>query len=143
MILSKILFMKSPFLLFILAFSAPLLTKAQDQTLGKSREQIRAIVNQSEGIKLLKGSNCDTLVLEGGLKSFIFYKNDTCYTSKSFLPIKYLDIIITKMKTDSYQQIGENTWLNLNRTVSVQIFILKQGDEVMVEALLTENKHEK
>lgn len=120
-------------ILFALLFTIPLYLKAQDATLGKSKEQIRALIKPNGGIILLKGNDCDTLTLQGGLKTFMYYKDDVCYASKSIIPLKYLTMIVEKMTTDSYKKVGENEWVNHSETVKVNITILKTEDQFIVE----------
>lgn len=124
----KILFI----LLFVLTASFDL--KAQDATIGKSKDQIRALIKPNSGINLLQGSDCDTLTMQGGLAIFMYYKNNICYASKSIMPLSYMNMVTEKMTTDSYKKLTEDTWINNSQTVKVKITVLKDKNQFIVDA---------
>jgi hypothetical protein len=55
-------------LILLLILAAPSYLKAQDATLGKSKEQIRAMIKPNSGISLLRGEDCDTLTMQGAFR---------------------------------------------------------------------------
>lgn len=99
--------------------------KAQEATLGKSRTEIRDLVQSNSAIKLSQSSDCDTLSMKGGLKTMMYYKNDVCYASKSIMPIAYMDMVTEQMTKNLYKKLKENTWTNPAGTVKVEITIDK------------------
>ncbi|MEZ2334030.1 hypothetical protein AB6735_00285 [Mucilaginibacter sp. RCC_168] len=104
---------------------APFFLRAQN-TIGKSREEIRNIIRSNPKFKLLVGDNCDTLVFAQGMQAIFEYKNNLCYKSISVLPLQYMPSIIGKMTTDSYKKINDNTWIDSKETIQVAITIDKK-----------------
>lgn len=120
-------------LAFFLLFTLPYTLKAQDPTLGKTKEQIRALIKPNSGIDILRGEDSDTLVLQGGPKTVMYYKNNICYASKSTLPLSMLPVMVDFMKNDAYKKIKENEWVNSSNTVKVEITIMKDTKQLFVE----------
>jgi len=108
--------------MFVLVFLAPLYLLAQN-TIGKSKDQIRNIIQSNPNFKLSSGNNCDTMKFTQGMQTIFFYKNDTCYSQTSILPLKYMKDIVEKMTTDSYKKINENVWIDPKETMKVVIKI--------------------
>ena len=109
--------------------------KAQDHTLGKSKNEIRSMIRPNTGISLLKGSRSDTLTMNGGLQIVMYYKNDTCFTSKSTIPLSLQSLITEKMHT-GYKQVKENTWISPSGLVKVQLTISKEKHQLYIETTL-------
>jgi len=122
-------------ILLILAFLLiiPFCLKAQDETLGKSRAEIRALIGPNSPIKLSKGDICDTLTLQAGMQLFMYYKNDTCFKSVSIMPLKYESYVTDKMTKDSFKKISDNVWINASGKVRLEITVDKEKDEFYVE----------
>ncbi|QKJ31119.1 hypothetical protein HQ865_15600 [Mucilaginibacter mali] len=99
--------------------------KAQEATLGKSRAEIRELIQSNNAIKLTKSTDCDTLSMDGGLKTMMFYKNDVCYASKSVMPMKYMDMVTEQMSKSQYKKLNDTTWTNQAGTVKVEITVDK------------------
>ncbi len=117
----------------ILIVIIPLCLKAQGTTLGKTKEQIRAMIDPNNGIKLSKGDSTDTLSMTGGLQMIMYYKDNVCYTSKSVMPLAYRDMIIKKMTDDSYKKVNDNLWINPSHTVKVELVVFKEKNIFTVE----------
>lgn len=98
---------------------------AQEATLGKSRTEVRELAQSNSSIKLAPGTDCDTLTMKGGLKTMMYYKNNTCYASKSIMPLSYMDIVTEQMTKNQYKKLKENTWTNPAGTVKVEIAVDK------------------
>jgi len=113
------------FLFLILICLAPFCLKAQDSTLGKTKDQIRAMVKPYPAIKLAPGDNADTLTMQGDLKTIVLYKNNICYASRSILPLKVLDMVIQKMTKDGFKKVKENEWISSSGAIKV-VFIPDQ-----------------
>ena len=103
---------------------APFFVKAQN-TIGKSKEDIRKIIQSNPNFKLLAGDNCDTLDFTQGMQAIFDYKNNICYKSISVLPLNYMSSIIEKMTTDSYKKINDNTWVDSKETIKVSVVVDK------------------
>nr|WP_067058023.1 hypothetical protein [Mucilaginibacter sp. L294] len=116
---------------YILIIATTNFVKAQDPTLGKSRDEIRNLIKPNTGINLLKGNNTDTLTMDGGLRIVIYYQNDTCYTSKSTMPLSLLSMVTDKMKT--YKKVKENMWISPSGIVRVEVTITKNEDNFYIE----------
>ena len=125
--------MKSLIILLLVICLAPCCLKAQDATLGKTKEEIRALIKPNSGITISTGDDCDTLSMQGGLRIYMFYKNNICISSKSIMPLQYMSMVTDKMTNDSYKKISENEWLNPSGTVKVNITILKVSNQFSVE----------
>ena len=110
-------------LFLILICLAPCCLKAQDSTLGKTKDQIRAMVKPYPAIKLAPGDNADTLTMQGGLKTIVFYKNNVCYSSESILPLKLMDLATQKMTKDGYKKVKDNTWISPSGVIKVEITV--------------------
>src|ERR1700744_5241132 len=110
-------------LFLILICLAPCCLKAQDSTLGKTRDQIRAMVKPYPAIKLAPGDNSDTLTMQGDLKTIVFYKNNICYSSESILPLKLMDMATQKMIKDGYKKVKDNEWISGNGTIKAELTI--------------------
>lgn len=97
----------------------PCCLRAQDSTLGKTKDQIRTMVKPYPAIKLAPGDNADTLTMQGGLKTIVFYKNNVCYSSESILPLKLMDMVTLKMTKDGYKKIKDNVWISPSGVIKV------------------------
>jgi hypothetical protein len=117
----------------------PYCLKAQGTTLGKTKEQIRAMIDPNNGIKLSKGDNADTLSMQGGLQIIMYYKNDICYSSKSVMPLAYKDMVVKKMTADSYKKVKENVWIHPSGTVKVEIVVFKEKNIFTAETSQVDN----
>ena len=113
-------------LVLILIVITPCCLKAQGTTLGKTKEQIRAMIDPNSGIQISKGDNADTLSTKDGLQIIMYYKDNICYTSKSVMPLAYLDMVVKKMTDDSYKKVNENVWINPGGTLKVEIVVFKE-----------------
>ena len=115
--------MKKLLILLTIALG-PFCLRAQN-TIGKSREEMRNIIRSNPNFKLLVGDNCDTLVFAQGMQAIFDYKNNLCYKSISVLPLQYLSSVVEKMTTDSYKKIDDHTWIDSKETIQVVIAIDK------------------
>jgi len=104
---------------FIIICLIPCCLKAQDSTLGKTKDQIRAMVKPYPAIKLARGEDADTLTMQGDLKTVILYKNNVCYASRSILPLKVLDLVTQKMTKDGYKKVKDNEWISGSGAIKV------------------------
>ena len=118
-------------LLLLTVILVPFCLRAQN-TIGKSKEEIRKIIQSNPNFKLLAGDNCDTLDFTQGMQAIFIYKNDTCYKSTSVLPLKYMSSIVEKMTTDSYKKINDNIWVDSKETIEVSIIVNKVKDVFFV-----------
>lgn len=107
----------------------PFCLKAQDSTLGKTKDQMRAMVKPYPGIKLAPGNNADTLTMQGGLKTIVFYKDNVCYASKTIMPLKLMDMVTQKMTKDGYKKIKDNVWISPSGVIRVEIKVDNSTDE--------------
>lgn len=106
--------------------------KAQDHTLGKTREQIWALIAPNPLITLSKADNTDTLAVRDAGKIIMYYKDNICYSSKSYLSMSIMPMVTDKMNS-SYKKLKENTWLSPGGLVKVEIVVLKDSDQFTVE----------
>jgi hypothetical protein len=112
--------MKILFFLMLICL-VPCCLKAQDSTLGKTKDQIRAMVKPYPAIKLAPGDTADTLTMKGDLKTIVFYKNNVCYSSESILPLKLMDMVTQKMAKDGYKKVKDNVWISANGVIKVAL----------------------
>jgi hypothetical protein len=124
--------MKKKLVLFLFVFLTPLYLLAQN-TIGKSKDEIRNIIQSNPNFKLLPGDNCDTLKFAQGMQSVFFYKDNMCYRSTSILPLAYMNDVIEKMTTDSYKKINQNVWVDSKETMKVEIKVDKNKKLCVVE----------
>lgn len=124
--------MKLLFFLMLICL-APCCLKAQDSTLGKTKDQIRAMVKPYPSIKLSPGDNTDTLTMQGDLKTVVFYKNNVCYGSESILPLKLMDMVTQKMTKDGYKKIKNNTWISASGVIKVELTIDEKTNHFITE----------
>lgn len=122
--------MKKLIILLIITLSHFCL-KAQT-TIGKSKEEIRKIIQSNPNFKLLAGDDRDTLDFTQGMQTIFDYKNNVCYKSISVLPLKYMSSIIEKMTTDSYKKINDNTWVDPKNMIKVSVMVDKTKDVFLV-----------
>ena len=120
--------------LLILLFIAvtPFWVLAQT-TIGKSKEELRKIIQSDPNFKIATGIESDTLSLQPGMQSIFFYKHDTCYRSKSILPLQYMSAVTDKLTQDSYKKIKDNIWTNAIETIQVEVVVDKINDRCTVE----------
>lgn len=111
----------------------PLCLKAQDSTLGKTKDQIRAMIKPYPAIKLAPGDNADTLTMQGDLKTIVFYKNNVCYSSKSILPLKLMDMVTLKMTKDGYKKIKDNVWISPSGVIRVELKVDQKNNVFITE----------
>ena len=111
----------------------PCCLKAQDSTLGKTKDQIRALVKPYPAIKLAPGDNADTLTMQGDLKTIIFYKNNVCYSSESILPLKLMDMVTMKMTKDGYKKIKDNVWISPSGIIRVELTVDQKANQFITE----------
>ncbi|SDE41196.1 hypothetical protein SAMN05216464_10638 [Mucilaginibacter pineti] len=123
-------------LMLALLCGLPYCLKAQDPTLGKTKEQIRALIKPNSGIKLSAGESSDTLSMDGGLQTVMYYKNNICYTSKSVMPLKYIDYVTKKMTADSYKKVSDSVWLTSSGKIKVEITVDKNRQQFFVKTSL-------
>lgn len=107
--------------------------KAQDHTLGKTREQIWKLIEPNTDIKLFKGESTDTLTMQSVGKIVMYYKDNVCYSSKSYLSMSILPMIDDKIKSGNYKKLKENVWLSPSGLVKMEVIILKDTDQFTVE----------
>jgi len=119
------------FFFLMLICLAPCCLRAQDSTLGKTKDQIRAMVKPYPTIKLAPGDNADTLTMQGDLKTIVFYKNNVCYSSESILPLKLMDMVTQKMTKDGYKKVKDNVWLSPSGVIKV-VLIADQKNNVFI-----------
>ena len=124
--------MKILFFLMLICL-VPCCLKAQDSTLGKTKDQIRALVKPYPAIKLAPGDNADTLTMQGDLKTIIFYKNNVCYGSESILPLKLMDLATQKMTKDGYKKIKDNVWISPSGVIRVELTIDQKNNQFITE----------
>ena len=108
----------------------PCCLKAQDSTLGKTKDQIRAMVKPYPAIKL---SPADTLTMQGDLKTIVFYKNNICYGSESILPLKLMDMATQKMTKDGYKKIKDNVWISPSGVIRVELTVDQKNNVFVTE----------
>ena len=111
----------------------PCCLKAQDSTLGKTTDQIRAMVKPYPAIKLSPGDNADTLTMQGDLKTIVFYKNNICYGSESILPLKLMDMATQKMTKDGYKKIKDNVWISPSGVIRVELTVDQKNNVFVTE----------
>ena len=111
----------------------PCCLKAQDSTLGKTKDQIRAMVKPYPAIKLSPGDNADTLTMQGDLKTIVFYKNNICYGSESILPLKLMDMATQKMTKDGYKKIKDNVWISPSGVIRVELTVDQKNNVFVTE----------
>ena len=111
----------------------PCCIKAQDSTLGKTKDQIRAMVKPYPAIKLSPGDNADTLTMQGDLKTIVFYKNNICYGSESILPLKLMDMATQKMTKDGYKKIKDNVWISPSGVIRVELTVDQKNNVFVTE----------
>jgi len=116
----------------------PFCLSAQN-TVGKSKQDIRKIIQSNPNFKLLAGKDCDTLDFTQGMQAIFDYKNDICYKSISVMPLKYMSSVTGKMTADSYKKISDNTWIDSNETIKVFISI----DKIKNLCFVTTTSYEK
>jgi len=119
------------FLLFICLI--PCCSKAQDSTLGKTKDQIRAMIKPYPAIKLAPGEDADTLTMQGDLKTIIFYKNNICSSSESVLPLKLMDMVTMKMTKDGYKKIKNNIWISVSGVIKVELKVDQKNSLFITE----------
>lgn len=122
-----------PLFFLILICLVPLCLKAQDSTLGKTKDQIRAMVKPYPAIKLAPGDNADTLTMQGELKTIVFYKNNVCYGSESILPLKLMDMATQKMIKDGYKKIKDNVWISPSGVIKVALTVDQKNNVFITE----------
>jgi hypothetical protein len=123
--------MRKILILFIL-LATPSCLLAQDLTVGKTREQIRHIIQSNRAFKLLPGKSCDTVVFQAGMQTVFYYKGNVCYSSKSILPVMYMNDVIQKMTTDSYIKIKDNVWTDAAKRIQVVVTMDKVNNKCIV-----------
>ena len=111
----------------------PCCLRAQDSTLGKTKDQIRAMVKPYPAIKLSPGNNADTLTMKGDLKTIVFYKNNVCYSSESILPLKLMDMVTQKMTKDGYKKVKDNVWISANGALRAEITVDEKNNVFITE----------
>ena len=111
----------------------PCCLKAQDSTLGKTKDQIRALVKPYPAIKLAPGDSTDTLTMQGDLKTIIFYKNNVCYSSESILPLKLMDMATQKMTKDGYKKTKDNVWISPSGVIRVELTVDQKNNVFITE----------
>ncbi len=124
--------MKILFFLMLICL-VPCCLKAQDSTLGKTKDQIRAMVKPYPAIKLSPGDNADTLTMQGDLKTIVFYKNNVCYGSESILPLKLMDMATQKMTKDGYKKIKDNVWISPSGVIRVELTVDQKNNVFVTE----------
>jgi hypothetical protein len=111
----------------------PCCLKAQDSTLGKTKDQVRAMVKPYPAIKLAPGDTADTLTMQGDLKTIVFYKNNVCYSSESILPLKLMDMVTQKMTKDGYKKIKANVWVSPSGVIRVELSVDQKTNHFITE----------
>jgi hypothetical protein len=124
--------MKLLFFLMLICL-VPCCLKAQDSTLGKTKDEIRALVKPYPAIKLAPGDNADTITMQGDLKTIIFYKNNVCYSSESILPLKLMDMVTQKMTKDGYKKIKNNVWISPSGVIRVELTVDQKANSFITE----------
>jgi len=119
-------------LILLVLLTAPVCLLAQDLTVGKTREQVRHIIQSNPAFKLLPGKSCDTAIFQAGMQTVFYYKNNICYSSKSILPVMYINDVIQKMTTDSYTKIKDNVWQDAGKRIEVVVTMDKVNNKCIV-----------
>jgi hypothetical protein len=132
--------MKLLFFLMLICL-VPCCLKAQDSTLGKTKEQIRALIKPYPAIKLAPGDDTDTLTMQGDLKTIIFYKNNVCYGSESILPLKLMDMATQKMTKDGYKKIKDNVWISPSGVIKVELTVDEKNKQFITETTRAEGSN--
>lgn len=112
------------FLIPVIILLIPFCLKAQN-TIGKSKDEIRNIIKSNPNFKLLTGKDCDTLVFTQGMQTIFDYRDNLCVKSISILPLQYMSALIQKMTTDSYKKTNDNTWVDSSENIRVSIAVDK------------------
>lgn len=120
-------------LFLMLICLAPCCLRAQDSTLGKTKDQIRAMIKPYPAIKLAPGDSADTLTMQGDLKTIVFYKNNVCDSSKSILPLKLMDMVTQKMARDGYKKINDNAWVSPSGVIKVALTVDQKNNQFITE----------
>ena len=124
--------MKILFFLLLICL-VPCCLRAQDSTLGKTKDQIRALIKPYPAIKLAPGDTTDTLTMQGDLKTILFYKNNICYGSESILPLKLMDLATQKMTKDGYKKIKDNVWISPSGAIRVELTVDQKNNQFITE----------
>jgi hypothetical protein len=119
-------------LILFLLLAAPVCLLAQDLTIGKTRDQVRHIIQSNPAFKLLPGKSCDTAIFQAGMQTVFYYKDNVCYSSKSILPVMYMNDVIQKMTTDSYTKIKDNIWRDAAKRIEVVVTMDKVNNKCIV-----------
>jgi hypothetical protein len=110
-------------LILLLFLYAPMCLPAQALTIGKTRDQIKDMVKATPAFKLHSGESCDTLVFQMGMQTIFYYKDDICYSSKSILPVMFMNDVVQKMTTDSYVKVKDNVWRDAGNRIEVVVTV--------------------